>query len=180
MRVTDTLHAHVTNRSFNKEHPLYDEKVHNVALHECEALGCGDGECDAVAGDGVWDQMKRIVGTLFRNLGADKKKFLSLRNTYELFGLDFLVDENQKVSVLEANPEPSMGMFGVKRSDVEGDDGEDLLRTGPNDSFVKAYSLDTDKALKKMKAMLRAAKQEQAAGVKENEVFKAMGEEELD
>jgi hypothetical protein len=110
---------------------------------------------------------------VFRNLGKDKKKFLSLPNTFELFGLDFLVDSSKQVVLLEANPEPSMRMFNKKRSDVEGSDPEALLKRGPGDGFVKAYSLDTDKALAKMKEMIKRGREEDA----EREELEAEAEE---
>ena len=55
-------------------------------------------------------------------LGRSSQRFFPLPNTYELFGLDFLVDDTGKVWILEANPEPSMGMFGKTRACVEGED----------------------------------------------------------
>ena len=89
-------------------------------MHECDALRRGDGGNDLFGYDfGLWDQIKKVCGRLFRSLSKDKRKFMSLVNTYELFGLDFLVDEGGKVWLLEANPEPSMKMFGKKREEIE-------------------------------------------------------------
>ena len=40
---------------------------------------------------------------------------------YWLAGLDFLVDENKKCLLLEANPEPSLGMFGKSKEEIMGE-----------------------------------------------------------
>ncbi|GMH96477.1 hypothetical protein TrVE_jg14422 [Triparma verrucosa] len=150
------LHAHVTNQSFNKTHEKYVETKHNVALHECEELNCGDGDV-ASGAEGLWDQIRKICARTFRSLGKDKRKFMSLINTYEMFGLDFLVDEDDKAWLLEANPEPSMGMFHKTREEIEGV-RDSCLNEGVGDNWVSVYSKDTEKAMEKMKALLKEAK----------------------
>jgi hypothetical protein len=159
-------HAHVTNQSFNKEHPSYDAACHNQALSGCDALHCAllaaqetrkdsagvpsvaaaASEATATAGaaataappatttaagassslaataagaasslaarfhnkrgQGVWAQVRRIAASTFARLGADRRKFFTTPNTYEVFGLDFVVDCHGTAWLLEANPEP--------------------------------------------------------------------------
>ena len=149
LSVRKALHSHVTNQSFNMSHELYSADKHNVALHSCEALACGNGENAVFEGDGCWDQMRKICGRLFKNLAKDKRKFLTIPNTYELFGLDFLVDVDKKVWLLEANPEPSMKMFGKSRANIE---GGNPLESVP-DGFVRVYSSAADMAMAKLKLM---------------------------
>ena len=50
---------------------------------------------------------------VFSRLSESKRHFFALPNCYELFGLDFCVDANGKLWLLEANPSPSLGMFGA-------------------------------------------------------------------
>lgn len=160
--VDKALHAHVTNQSFNKLHKSYDERKHNVALHECDELGRGDndeGGEGVFKEKGVWEQIRGICTRLFKKLSKDKRKFMTLVNTWELFGLDFLVDGSGKVWVLEANPEPSMNMFGMKRIDIE---GKDPLSNVP-DGYVPVYSRRKEQAMERMKAMAAEYRREKEA-----------------
>ncbi len=150
--------AHVTNQSFNKSHPDYEEGTHNVALHECGALGNGDPRQEF--GGGIYHKIKMICQRLFRRLGADRRRFLSLPNTYELFGLDFLVDEGGRVWLLEANPEPSLGMFGRSRQEVEGENVLGVVGGGGClERFEVIYRKDVDRAMERMKEVIRKAKE---------------------
>jgi len=147
--IDKALHAHVTNQSFNKLHKSYTERRHNIALHQCEELGKGD-ECNGIFKErGVWQQIRSISTRLFKNLAKEKRKFMTLVNTWELFGLDFLVDGEGKVWLLEANPEPSMGMYRKQRVDIE---GKEPLESIP-DKYVSVYSRHKDEAMSKMKEM---------------------------
>jgi hypothetical protein len=140
------LHAHVTNQSFNKEHPSYSALIHNQALSTCDvlhselsraqerhrlasavesvedapqtAISSADGAAAPVKttaksarftdkrGQGIWAQVRRITATTLARLGADRRRFFTTPNTYEVFGLDFVVDKNGIAWLLEANPEP--------------------------------------------------------------------------
>ena len=89
------MHAHITNRSFNKGHADYDAALHNVPLSRCGALGCGgsqgvgggdDDEDDDEDTKGLWAQMRQITGVLFGMLSGSKRHFFAMANCYELFG----------------------------------------------------------------------------------------------
>eukprot|EP00617_Octactis_speculum_P021702 CAMPEP_0185759376 /NCGR_PEP_ID=MMETSP1174-20130828/18126_1 /TAXON_ID=35687 /ORGANISM="Dictyocha speculum, Strain CCMP1381" /LENGTH=350 /DNA_ID=CAMNT_0028439691 /DNA_START=104 /DNA_END=1156 /DNA_ORIENTATION=- len=112
----DVMHANVTNQSFNKSHPAYDESWNNQPLSSCAALdGGGAGPHWTVkGGQSLWSQMRRIAASLFARLGTERRRFFALPNCYELFGLDFVVDYTGRVLLLEANPDPSLGMFGLE------------------------------------------------------------------
>ena len=62
-------------------------------------------------GRSLWAQIRRVSAQLFARLGAARREFFTLPNTYELFGLDFVVDAAGTAWLLEVNPEPSLGMF---------------------------------------------------------------------
>ena len=58
---------------------------------------------------------------LFTSLASNAKRnqFFPLKNTYEMFGLDFAVNSEGQALLLEANPEPSMTLFPESRGDRE-------------------------------------------------------------
>jgi len=209
-------HAHVTNRSFNKEHAAYVAATHNVALGDCAALGDG-----AAWGDrgGALKQVRAITATLAKALvahaadmaaargaaaagdaaraagaeaagdaaeaagdaagaadappppppGAGKKPqrhFFALPNAYELFGFDFMVDDGMRVVLLEANPEPSMDMWGKTKGEIlrgkcPVTDG--VPRSDERTGFTKVYSKRFEAALAMMREEKRRAKAAAAA-----------------
>ena len=62
--------------------------------------------------------MCAIVGEVFKGLASNRKHFFATNNCYELFGFDFMVDDAMGVWLLEANPDPSMKMYGRDRDSV--------------------------------------------------------------
>lgn len=104
----DSDHARITNRSFNLEHEDYDETVHNISL------SAGNHGLDPKT---VSRQIRDVCADVCRALAdhADdrsaKRRFFALENTWEMFGLDFAVDDAGRLLLLEANPEPSMKMW---------------------------------------------------------------------
>jgi hypothetical protein len=55
---------------------------------------------------------------LFKALHGERTVFSPLPNCFELFGLDFLVDEDYQVYVLEVNPGPDFKQTGDRLSTV--------------------------------------------------------------
>ncbi|KAJ8601329.1 hypothetical protein CTAYLR_007238 [Chrysophaeum taylorii] len=168
----DDDHARITNRSFNKNHPLYDPDSHNRSL------------CDAADLDGVLRQIRTVVAALCSALADHgdackrqrseddektprlKRHFLALENTWELFGLDFMVDAGGTVVLLEANPEPSMDMWpngvnskaDVLRGKCPVTDG--VPRTAEDDArpgFTQVYSKRLARVLRTARARRRSA-----------------------
>ena len=105
---------------------------------------------------------KRIPCTPNRTRNAGKKpqrQFFALPNAYELFGFDFMVDDGMRVVLLEANPEPSMDMWGKTKDEIlrgkcPVTDG--VPRSDERTGFTKVYS-------KRFEAALAAARAERAA-----------------
>lgn len=60
----------------------------------------------------VWAQLKDITGQLFDAASSQRINFQTLPNAFEIFGLDFLVDRNNKVSLLEVNAYPDFAQTG--------------------------------------------------------------------
>ena len=89
-----------------------------------------------------------------------KRHFFALPNAWELFGVDAMVTPAGTLTLLEFNPEPSMGMWGQSKSDIlrgkcpvgDGVPRSDDARVG----FTKVYS-------KRFEAALAAARAERAA-----------------
>eukprot|EP00611_Tribonema_gayanum_P001352 TRINITY_DN10994_c0_g1_i1.p1 TRINITY_DN10994_c0_g1~~TRINITY_DN10994_c0_g1_i1.p1 ORF type:complete len:115 (-),score=48.98 TRINITY_DN10994_c0_g1_i1:51-395(-) len=69
-------------------------------------------------------QAARICGYAFAALRrapapGQRRQFLPLANCYELYGFDFMLDgASGQLKLLEANPDPSLAMFGVTYADV--------------------------------------------------------------
>ena len=70
------------------------------------------------AGATVFEEICAIVGGVFEGLASNRKHFFATNNCYELFGFDFMVDDAMRVWLLEANPDPSMKMYGRDRDSV--------------------------------------------------------------
>ena len=139
--------AHITNQNVNRKSNEYDESRQNVKFHGPQ---CGFSP-EFLAESFL--QMKNIVKALFKDLvneetGAKKSEFLPLRTSYELFGIDFLIDKNGTVYLLEINPEPSMKLFHMEKQ-------EQMVGTDPfgrvPSTFTRVYSKQMLKALKLLK-----------------------------
>jgi len=172
---SDSDQGHVTNQSFNAAHPAYDAARHNVALSACAALDFG--RCGAGwPRGGVLKQCRALTAALAKALAAHdaahkggdapppgKRHFFALPNAYELFGVDFMVDGDRRASLLECNPEPSMGMWATTKAALLRD--QCPVKAGvPRSSadrvgFTKVYSRKFEAAL----AMMRAEKARRAA-----------------
>jgi hypothetical protein len=62
--------------------------------------------------DDLRSQIHQITGELFAAYENEYSIFCPMVQCYELFGLDFLVDENMKVHLLEVNPGPDFKQTG--------------------------------------------------------------------
>lgn len=62
----------------------------------------------------VEESVYRTLATLFSRLKAgNRRAFFPFSNCFEMFGVDFLVDNSpdQNIWLLEVNPDPSLTMF---------------------------------------------------------------------
>jgi tubulin---tyrosine ligase len=60
----------------------------------------------------IFDQIKECTNELFSCLHAEPTVFQPLRNAFELYGFDFLVDEKLNCLFLEANAFPDFKQTG--------------------------------------------------------------------
>lgn len=116
----NNLHSLVTNNSFNRNHPNYDERFCNQPLSESHQLQKYP----------IIQHIRNMCTNLFTNLleAGNEHHFICLDNTYELFGLDFTMDCTGKIWLLEANAEPSLSFFKKNREELI---GLDPLTLGP-------------------------------------------------
>lgn len=126
----DNPFIHLTNQSVNQKHSEYDETRQNLDL---------DQFFDRGSQEKVGKQIKSIVKCVFSRLAQDRKRFFTLKNCYELFGFDFMLDQTQRVWLLEANPDPSLSMYhNIKSADQVL--GKNVFESLPNDTFDQIHS----------------------------------------
>lgn len=97
------LRGHLTNTCFQ------DETVDDLSVRVFSDLPIG-----AEAKQKVMSDINAITGDLFAAAVADFVNFQPVPNSIEFFGLDFLVDENYNVSVLEVNAYPDFKQTGAE------------------------------------------------------------------
>ncbi|KAI9277659.1 tubulin-tyrosine ligase family-domain-containing protein [Sporodiniella umbellata] len=66
----------------------------------------------------MFDQMKLILADVFDACTSEMTTFQAIPNAFELFGVDFLIDENHNVYFLEANAFPDFKQTGHKLQHV--------------------------------------------------------------
>lgn len=103
---TDSLRhaALVTNMGVNSAQAGYAETEQNLPL---TARG-------SEVMEATLSEVARILGeTLDRVRSAGRRQFFTTPNCWELFGVDFLVEDvSGRVVLLEINPSPSLSMYG--------------------------------------------------------------------
>jgi len=166
--------------SSNEDHRDYDRSRQNVELlpslpplPPVAPAGAGAYQQqqhhplgDRATAEAAYESICEIVEELWGALSANRKHFFALPNCWELFGLDFMLDEQHKVWLLEANPDPSMKMFGGPRfrEQMLGGlpsplpDGEALEAAAPG-AFRQVYEKPPEYSLKEALRRLRAAGQ---------------------
>lgn len=60
----------------------------------------------------IFEQIKLILQDIFTGLHNEITIFQPLKNTFEIYGFDFLIDENNQVYFLEANAYPDFKQTG--------------------------------------------------------------------
>eukprot|EP00475_Leptophrys_vorax_P036925 TRINITY_DN6309_c0_g1_i1.p2 TRINITY_DN6309_c0_g1~~TRINITY_DN6309_c0_g1_i1.p2 ORF type:complete len:420 (-),score=125.97 TRINITY_DN6309_c0_g1_i1:1567-2826(-) len=66
----------------------------------------------------IFQQMKLILAEVFEAVVNEASVFQPLPNCFEIYGFDFLVDENSQVYVLEANAFPDFKQTGERLEDL--------------------------------------------------------------
>eukprot|EP00940_MAST-03C_sp_MAST-3C-sp2_P002631 g2631.t1 len=104
--------AHITNHCTQKTCADYDNKKNTLLLTDVEALlakEIGSASASSMCRR-MYDQMMTVTKQVFVAFESrrDKKLFLPMPNSFELFGLDFLADRSGQVFLLEINTGPGL------------------------------------------------------------------------
>jgi len=101
--------AHLTNACVQRSHPDYANRKgqHIWSLEQAEAdlLATGRWQTAGTLWPKLHEEMKRVIGHLFR---ASSKMLERKAGYFDLLGLDFMVDENLQLHLLEVNSNPAM------------------------------------------------------------------------
>lgn len=116
------LSAHITNTAFQIETDVsfqeklsvlqWNEEVIAPILIRDGTFGCRKLASNAVRA--TFTKMESITGELFRAYQGEFGVFAPINGCFEHYGLDFLVDEEWNVFLLEVNPGPDFKQTGNK------------------------------------------------------------------
>lgn len=104
----DNSFIHITNYRINKTNPKFDRNIHLLRYEElCRALG------NERKGYNYWynSLFKRIcdvIKEIMEEVIKDKKHFFAIPNSFEIFGFDLMLDDNENIYVLEVNNGPCL------------------------------------------------------------------------
>ncbi|KAL1518915.1 hypothetical protein AB1Y20_003188 [Prymnesium parvum] len=109
LRSAQELSAHVTNHAQQERLPVYDEELQTRRLSE---------SFTAEASSHICAQVVAIVRAVFARRVRPSVGFFALPQCFELFGVDFVVDPDYKVWLLEINSGPDLSLFGSRLRDL--------------------------------------------------------------
>jgi tubulin--tyrosine ligase len=114
---SDDLSLHITNTCFQYKNNDFNEddcvkQFWSLRFDECSELN------DRQIKVRLFDQIKACVSELFNCLYCEKTVFQPLKNAFELYGLDFLVDDQFNAYFLEANAFPDFKQTGNNLNDL--------------------------------------------------------------
>ncbi|GKY94201.1 hypothetical protein MPSEU_000386100 [Mayamaea pseudoterrestris] len=115
----DQLTAHITNTAYQEIDPNFSEKdcVHQWGSDAVLTMLMRDGTCQDIhdarsRSDKVLLDMHAIVSELFRAYETEFGVFSPMEDCFEHFGLDFVIDTEWQVYLLEVNPGPDFKQTG--------------------------------------------------------------------
>eukprot|EP01111_Echinosteliopsis_oligospora_P014310 TRINITY_DN5365_c0_g1_i1.p1 TRINITY_DN5365_c0_g1~~TRINITY_DN5365_c0_g1_i1.p1 ORF type:complete len:440 (+),score=116.27 TRINITY_DN5365_c0_g1_i1:50-1369(+) len=129
-------YAHITNSCVQREHSEFDENATVRLLSELE----DDKEITRDQSKLIFEKIKTNVREIFRAVENQTGAFLVLKNCFELFGFDFLVDEQLNVWILEVNAGPDMKNTGDRLDHVVSSFLEDVLTVTVDKNFGEQYA----------------------------------------
>ena len=110
---TENLFAHITNTAFQDLDPNFSEEdcIYLWSPSIISPILVGDKTCKTLEEaqekvEHTIEQMKAITGELFRAYESEFGVFSPIEGCFEHYGLDFVVDQNWTVYLLEVNPGP--------------------------------------------------------------------------
>ena len=116
-----SLFAHITNTAYQGVDPGFNEQecVLLWSEEDIAPILLSDGTCRTIEEakekiKHVLRQMENITAELFSAYQNEISVFVPLEECFEHYGLDFLVDDNWNVYLLEVNPGPDFKMTGER------------------------------------------------------------------
>ncbi|KAI9012519.1 tubulin-tyrosine ligase family-domain-containing protein [Phycomyces nitens] len=141
--LSDSL-VHLTNTCIQTGEADFDEQSSVRLYWELERLGVSKADLDTMFG-----KMQLILADVFDACVSEMTTFQAMPNAFELFGIDFMMDQDLGVYFLEANAFPDFKQTGAKlqhviqelfdattKTAIEPFFGEN---TGGSDKFVKVF-----------------------------------------
>lgn len=109
--------AHITNTCVGVENPNFEEGTHVRALSELPCLLLQSGHVSSPAEGAekknkVYSDIRSIIAHSFAAQETSAGGYMPLPRCFELYGVDFIVDESFNTWLLEFNPSPDIKQTG--------------------------------------------------------------------
>ncbi|KAI7859272.1 tubulin-tyrosine ligase family-domain-containing protein [Circinella umbellata] len=101
--------AHISNTCIQTDEADFDEDQSVRSFWELNKFGIKDQDLEH-----MFEQMRDILKDVFDACTSEMTTFQAIPNAFELFGVDFLVDADNKVYFLETNAFPDFKQTGSK------------------------------------------------------------------
>jgi tubulin--tyrosine ligase len=139
---TANTYAHITNTFQQQSHPDFVESECVMLLDDLEEILAEQGVADSASKkQKILDDIGRITAETFDAYKGEFSVFQPLPNCFELYGVDFMVDEDFNVWLLELNPGPDFKQTGSRLNSVIRDLMADTLSIVTDHFFSEAKTL---------------------------------------
>uniref|UniRef100_M4BXS8 Tubulin-tyrosine ligase n=1 Tax=Hyaloperonospora arabidopsidis (strain Emoy2) TaxID=559515 RepID=M4BXS8_HYAAE len=144
---TDNNYSHITNTFQQQSHPDYVESECVMLLDDIEEILAKQGVVDTAATKTkILADVGRITAEAFDAFKGEFSVFQPLPNCFEVYGVDFMVDEDFNVWLLEFNPGPDFKQTGDRLHFVIRDLMADTLRIVTNEYFLENKDVSANEA----------------------------------
>ena len=118
---TDNIFSHLTNTARSAEDVHFDEKkfvktlddLPEYLIKEKPEIAKNKEDANKIITQ-IKDDIYKITNELFNAFENEYTVFSPMNNCFEIFGLDFMIDQDLQVSLLEVNPGPDFQQTGGK------------------------------------------------------------------
>ncbi|CAO3649359.1 unnamed protein product [Cunninghamella blakesleeana] len=141
--LSDNL-IHLTNTCIQQDQEQFDEASSVKLFWDLEQYGINKSDLDD-----IFLKMQSILKDVFDACTSEMTTFQALPNAFELFGIDYLIDQDKNVYFLEANAFPDFKQTGGKLQHVIQELFEATTKTAiepffgyessPDDRLVKVF-----------------------------------------
>ncbi|KAI9358675.1 tubulin-tyrosine ligase family-domain-containing protein [Pilaira anomala] len=145
MKEYDTSHLddnliHLTNTCIQTEEEEYNEEASVKLFWELPL--------DQKDLDSIFEQMKKILADVFDACTSEMTTFQCIPNAFELFGIDFMIDDELNVYFLEANAFPDFKQTGGKLQHIIQELFESTTRVAIEPFFTDGKEVQDEKMIK--------------------------------